>query len=162
ADRSPRREQRENESSRLPFSPPISCRGTQVSSFFISRTQKISPRRRVLLIHLVHHPPPEAHRGGTFYARAPQAARPLSLPRQRLRRRGNHRHADPDIRLLAESEWAERQNPPVGLPKNLEARVRQGIEHDADLHADRFLLHQRSEMLRLGAGQPPAFAPHGF
>src|SRR6516162_2369485 len=128
ADRSPRREQREIESSRLHFSPPISCRGTQVSSLFIPRTQTVSRRRRVLLIHLVHHPAHEAHRGGTFERARPQVARHLLVQRQRLRRRGNHRYADPDIRLLAESEWAERQNPPVGLPKNLEARVRQGIE----------------------------------
>ena len=51
---------------------------------------------------------------------------------------------------------------PVGLPENLKAGVRQRVEHDADLHADRLVLHQRNEMLGLGAGKRTALAAQFF
>ena len=40
--------------------------------------------------------------------------------------------------------------------------MRHGVEYDADLHADRFVLHQRGEMLGFGAGQCAALAAEFF
>ena len=53
----------------------------------------------------------------------------------------------------------EREHMPVGLAENLEARMRQRVGHDADLHADRLVRHQRGEMLGLGARQRAALGP---
>src|SRR5207302_162394 len=76
--------------------------------------------------------------------------------------RSNHGDADTNVGLLAEAERAERQNAPVGLTENLEARMRQRIEHDADLHADRLVGHQRSEVFGLSAGEAAALRAHPF
>src|SRR6516165_1890370 len=82
------------------------------------------------------------------------------MQRQRFRRRCDHRDACADIRLFAEAKWTERQDLPVGLTENLKTGVRQRVEHDADLHADRLVLHQRDEMLGFGAREPAAFPSH--
>ena len=114
------------------------------------------------MICLLDHRPHETHGGGTFERACPKLPRHLFVQRQRLRRRRDHRHADADIRLLAQAKRAQRQDLPVGLTENLEAGVRQGVEHDADLHADRLVLHQRGEMLGFGAGQCAALAAQLF
>ena len=66
---------------------------------------------------------------------------------------------DPNVGLFAQTERAQRQHLPVGLAKQLEARMRQRVRHDADLDADRLVLHQRDEMLGLRPRQCAALAP---
>ena len=80
------------------------------------------------------------------------------MQRQGFRRRGDHGDPDTHVGLGAEAKRAQRQDPPVGLPEDLESGVRQGVGHDADLHADRLLRHQRCEMFGLGHRAGPALA----
>ena len=49
----------------------------------------------------------------------PQLLRHFLVQRESLWRRGDHRYAHPDVRLLTEAERAQRQHLPVGLAKQL-------------------------------------------
>src|ERR1700683_856553 len=80
------------------------------------------------------------------------------MQRQRLGRRSDHGDADANVRLLARAERAKGQTLPVRLAENLETCVRQRVEHNADLHADWLILHERSEMLGFGACKRTALA----
>src|SRR5262249_18963011 len=105
-----------------------------------------------------HQPP----RRRSLERALPKVLGHLLVQGQCLRGRGDHRHADADIGLLAEPERTERQHLAVRLAKKLKARVRQGVWHDADLHSDRLVLHERDEMLGLCARQRAPFAPYLF
>ena len=57
-----------------------------------------------------------------------------------------------DIGLFAQPKRAEREDLAIGLAEDLKAVMGQRAGHDADLDADRLVLHQRTKMLGLGAG----------
>src|SRR6516165_2080125 len=99
--------------------------------------------------------------GGCALERAlPQLPRHFLVQRQRLGRRRDHGDTYADVRLLAQAKGGERQDLAVGLAEQLEARVRQRVRHDADLHPDGLVLDQRQKVLSLGARERAPLAPH--
>ena len=75
------------------------------------------------------------------------------MQRERLGGRGDHGDAGMNVGLLAEAERAQHQDLAVGLAEDLEPGVGQGAGDDADLHPDRFVLHDRGQVLGLLEGE---------
>src|SRR5258708_19417589 len=64
--------------------------------------------------------------------------------------------------MLAEPERADRQDLPVRLAEDLEARMRQDVGDDADLHAERLVLDDTWEVSRLLAPEGPPLVAQLF
>src|SRR5215471_17980347 len=122
---------------KTPLRPSRYPRSVSKSRFFPNSEQDGWNSSTIIPLGPLKKRPHQADGCRSLERALPELLGHLFVQGQCLRSRGDHRHANPDVGLLAEPERTERQHLPVRLAKKLKARVRQRVRHDADLYPDR-------------------------